>query len=113
MVFHATVCAPCGRHNRTQPVCEEGGGRSDRRDARSRLGIDADAVVFLLFGRLHAYKGVIELLEAFSQIQHQAVLILPGPPADKQTEDLIESKCAALSSVIKSSVCLSAGGPAR
>jgi len=76
------------------------GGRSDRRDARSRLGIDADAVVFLLFGRLHAYKGVIELLEAFSQIQHQAVLILAGPPADKQTEDLIESKCAALSSVI-------------
>ncbi|HRI17110.1 MAG TPA: glycosyltransferase [Burkholderiaceae bacterium] len=42
--------------------------RSDRRAARARLGIAADAVVVLFVGNLKPAKGCIELLDAFSRI---------------------------------------------
>ncbi len=52
-----------------------------RRDAaRSELGIDVDAFVLLFFGRVRAYKGVFELLEAYrsAALPPGTILLIAG-----------------------------------
>lgn len=48
-------------------------------EARERYGIPAEAKVVLFAGRLCREKGALELIEAFSRIQHQnSVLLIAG-----------------------------------
>lgn len=38
-------------------------------EARSRLGIDGDEIVLVMFGAIKAYKGLLETLEAFDELR--------------------------------------------
>lgn len=49
-----------------------------RDTARAMLQLAADQRVFLLFGRLDAYKGLARLLDAFSRLADDAVLVIAG-----------------------------------
>lgn len=51
-----------------------------RAECRARLGLSADACVFLFFGSIKPYKGVDTLLEAFENIDTKTFLIIAGSP---------------------------------
>jgi glycosyltransferase involved in cell wall biosynthesis len=56
---------------------------SDREEARARLGVPAEAPVFLFAGILRPYKGWDLLLEAFRELRREvpiALLVLAGEP---------------------------------
>lgn len=60
----------------------------DTQNARLELDIAPDAFTFVQFGALQRYKGVIELVEAFQQLQLRVPerllrLVIAGIPADK------------------------------
>jgi glycosyltransferase involved in cell wall biosynthesis len=55
----------------------------DRAEARARLGVPAEAPVFLFSGILRPYKGWDVLLEAFSRVRRElpdSLLVLAGEP---------------------------------
>ncbi|HEY8415837.1 MAG TPA: glycosyltransferase family 4 protein [Thermaerobacter sp.] len=57
-----------------------------REEARARLGLEPDAVVFLYLGAIRPYKGVPHLVRAFRRLDQTAVrLAVAGRPA---TDDL-------------------------
>lgn len=54
-------------------------------DARTSLGLPKNAVVFLFFGQIRSYKGISQLLDAFSEVSRQhkdAYLIIAGKVLD-------------------------------
>lgn len=52
-----------------------------RREARAALGIPESATVFLFIGLIKPYKGVLDLIEAFSRIRNDDVfLVITGQP---------------------------------
>ncbi len=62
---------------------------NDSQNARLDLGIESDAFTFVQFGALQRYKGVLELINAFRQLQKKYPsrvfrLVVAGNPADKQ-----------------------------
>lgn len=59
-----------------------------REDARRELGILDDQQVFLYFGQIRSYKGIPELLKAFSQLNApRAYLMIVGRPYDEGLRD--------------------------
>lgn len=68
--------------------------RIDRAGARSRLGLPDQAVVFLFFGQLRAYKEVSHLLMAFQELpQHSDVhLVIAGEPRDPALDRAIRTQ---------------------
>lgn len=65
-----------------------------RAAARKRLGLDADARVFLFFGLIRPYKGVEQLLRAFSAAaDRRAVLIVAGQVQDAALRQTLEAAC--------------------
>ncbi len=64
----------------------------NREDARRRLGLPADAHVFLCFGLIRAYKGVEEMVRAFEQLHKStAHLLIVGRPFGKDGEEIVEN----------------------
>jgi glycosyltransferase involved in cell wall biosynthesis len=56
-----------------------------RLEARARLGLDPQRPVFLFFGMIRPYKGVVELLEVWSaapELHEVALLIIAGDARD-------------------------------
>lgn len=67
----------------------------DRIGARTELGIDADARVFLFIGQVRRYKGVEELVATFQGIPDpDARLVVAGKPNRKATRTAIEQVAA-------------------
>lgn len=61
---------------------------NDPQNARLELGIEPNAVTFVQFGAIQRYKGILELVSAFRQLQlkHSTRLlrlIIAGMPSDK------------------------------
>ncbi len=57
--------------------------RVGRAEARRALGLGADDLVFLSFGQIRPYKGVVELVTAFAGFDHpRARLLVVGRPSD-------------------------------
>jgi len=58
--------------------------RIDRDTAREQLGLDRGSTVFLFLGQVRVYKGITDLLEAFSQVDGLNLRLLvagrPDPP---------------------------------
>src|SRR5258707_4145571 len=52
------------------------------REARAQIGLAQDSFVFLFLGRIHPYKGVNELLGAFSRLDRYASFDIAGQPSD-------------------------------
>lgn len=65
----------------------------ERLDARKALGIQADNLVFLLFGNIYPYKGVLEAIDAFKRLpQDKISLLIAGNPNEEQLKELITNK---------------------
>lgn len=69
-----------------------------RADARATLGIDADEVVFVLFGALKSYKGLNPLLDAFQALcqrdrSNAYRLIVAGHPDDDPEVTRFVDRC--------------------
>lgn len=64
-----------------------------RTDARERLGLDADARVFLYFGRIQEYKNVPRLVDAFSALDeaNARLLVVGNPESDALETELRET----------------------
>jgi glycosyltransferase involved in cell wall biosynthesis len=57
-----------------------------REQARARLGLDEEAVVFLFLGHIRQYKGVEELIDAFQQLAApETHLVVAGKPWGEAT----------------------------
>lgn len=57
--------------------------------ARLELGVEPEEFTFVQFGALQRYKGVLELVDAFRQLQSKCTsrklrLVIAGMPSDKQ-----------------------------
>jgi beta-1,4-mannosyltransferase len=67
-----------------------------RDDERARLGVPADAFVYLVFGQIRRYKRVPEVIEAFGQLSDaDARLVVAGAVAERRLVDEIEHASAA------------------
>lgn len=67
----------------------------DRVQARDKLGLSEYSVVFLLFGNLYRYKGVLEAIAAFNQLANpQTSLIVAGKLEDAALKREIEAAIA-------------------
>lgn len=65
----------------------------DKLTAREKLGIPKDNTVFLFFGSLHKHKGIIDLVDAFTDnFLDKASLIIAGAPREEKLQQLIEDK---------------------
>lgn len=54
-----------------------------RAEARRRLALPADALVYLFFGQIRPYKGIPTLIDAFRQLRlPQAHLLIAGQPVN-------------------------------
>lgn len=63
--------------------------------ARDRLGIENSKIVFLFFGLIRPYKGVIYLIEQFKRISDpKALLLIAGKPKPDGFKYEIESSCS-------------------
>lgn len=62
-----------------------------RADAREKLGLGQEAVVFLFFGRIQPYKGLPELIREFKSLPLDLQLIVAGP-ADAEMEQKIRDQ---------------------
>ncbi|NJR59650.1 MAG: glycosyltransferase family 4 protein [Cyanobacteria bacterium CRU_2_1] len=75
--------------------------RISRSEARQKLGIAPDQKVFLHLGQLKPYKGINQLLVAFSQIRESdAVLLIAGSCKDDQLAEEIQQAARSDSRVL-------------
>jgi len=66
-----------------------------REEARARLGAGKDEKVFLFFGSVRRYKGVLELVSAFKRTEGAGVrLLIAGNPYDGEIKDELERAAA-------------------
>ena len=66
----------------------------DRGEARRRLGLPAEGVVFLFLGHIRPYKGVLELVTAFRSLPHASLrLVIAGKPLDAEAERAVTADC--------------------
>ncbi|MCA1991988.1 MAG: glycosyltransferase family 4 protein [Coleofasciculus sp. S288] len=64
-------------------------------EARNALGLSESSFVLLFLGSIRPYKGVLELIAAFKQLQHPNLqLVIAGKPFDEETPALIEQAIA-------------------
>jgi glycosyltransferase involved in cell wall biosynthesis len=64
----------------------------DRAEARGALQLDPSAPVFLAFGQVRRYRGILELLDAFEALPDpNARLLVVGRPADEQLATRVEA----------------------
>lgn len=67
-----------------------------REQARRKLDLTDDARVYLYFGYIKPYKGVEDLIRAFSQLpDEKAVLYIVGKPLDAAIKEEVEKLAAA------------------
>jgi beta-1,4-mannosyltransferase len=67
-----------------------------RETARERLGLAADAFVYLSLGQVRAYKGLEGLLEAFSALPgDEIVLIIAGRPSGRELAARLQAQAVA------------------
>jgi len=62
-----------------------------RDDARNRFGYQEEERVFLFLGRIQPYKGIFDLIEAFTGLPENCRLLIAGTPADEITAERIRS----------------------
>ncbi len=57
-----------------------------REEARQRFGFGDGERVFLFLGRIQPYKGVFDMIKAFSALPEHCRLLIAGNPGDEETE---------------------------
>ncbi|WP_009632910.1 glycosyltransferase family 4 protein [Synechocystis sp. PCC 7509] len=67
----------------------------DRIEARRALSIPSSSLMFLFLGRIEGYKGVVEMIDAFKQLNNkEAQLVIAGKIETKELENLLKQKIA-------------------
>jgi|GEM_PF-1330495 coenzyme F420 hydrogenase subunit beta len=71
----------------------------NRSDARAKLNLNPDDLVFLFFGGIRPYKKVDELIDIFNEFitrvgKNNINLLIVGNPLNSQTKEEIRQKCA-------------------
>lgn len=62
-----------------------------RDEAKKRLNISKNAFVYLFFGIIREYKGVIELLEVFTKVKRKCdILLIAGTPEKSLEKKILE-----------------------
>jgi len=70
-------------------------------EARQQLNIPSENVSFLLFGSIYRYKGVLEAIYAFKQLNHpHTSLIIAGNPKEADLKDLIDKEIDGYSNIL-------------
>jgi len=65
----------------------------NRKEARTYLGIPNNSFVFLIFGGLYRYKGILEAIQAFKQVQESNIyLVITGKPSERGLKEEIENE---------------------
>lgn len=64
-----------------------------RLDARARVGLPADATIFLFLGRIEPYKGVFDLIDALTTMPDHCHLLLAGKVANPELLPELERRC--------------------
>lgn len=65
-------------------------------EARDRLGIDPETVLFVFFGQIRPYKDVPGLLDAFDDLDFSAKLLVVGRPSDDELRDRLVERLATM-----------------
>jgi len=63
-----------------------------RDEAREKLALNPEAVVFLFMGRIQPYKGVTELIREFKSLPADWYLLIAGAPADSEAAETIRKE---------------------
>jgi glycosyltransferase involved in cell wall biosynthesis len=67
----------------------------DRVKARKALNIPQSSPMFLFLGWIRGYKGVLEMIDTFKELQYdEAQLVIAGKPSPEQLDELIKQKIA-------------------
>lgn len=62
--------------------------------ARNQLKIDMEDLVYLCFGKIKPYKGILELIDTFKKLKQMKIkLLLAGKPVNDETGNEIREKC--------------------
>lgn len=61
-----------------------------REECRGRLGLGAGETVFLFLGRVEPYKGVLDLVRSFRQLEGNVRLLIAGRVADPESRKVLE-----------------------
>jgi beta-1,4-mannosyltransferase len=65
-------------------------------EARARFGYGEQDLVFLFFGLIRPYKGVLDLISAFNELKHpQAQLLIAGNPVDDEIKRSVQDQLRA------------------
>ena len=81
------TCLPHGNHRGAFP------NETNKTEARRKLNIGEDKKVILFFGSLRKYKGVDELISAFSQIDREdTILMVAGRIKDKAYKQQLQQQ---------------------
>jgi glycosyltransferase involved in cell wall biosynthesis len=75
-----TLCPEAKVALMPHPLYDHFGDSLARDEARSRLGLPADARVLLFFGLIREYKGLDLLIEAFGKLDPRHHLVIAGEP---------------------------------
>lgn len=66
----------------------------DKTEAKKQLHLSSEDVIFLYFGQIRPYKGVLELIDAFKRLeQSQAKLLIIGKPLNNEVANDVVIKC--------------------
>lgn len=67
----------------------------DRSEVRKTLNTPHSSLIFLFFGWIRGYKGVLEMIDTFKQLHSkEAQLVIAGKPWTEELEELIKQKIA-------------------
>ncbi len=70
-------------------------------EARKILGIPTESLVFLIFGGIYRYKGVLEAIDAFKQLkQSEICLLVAGQSYETELEEIIIDKIKEYENII-------------
>jgi beta-1,4-mannosyltransferase len=71
-----------------------------RGEAREKLGLDPELVVFLFLGRIQSYKNVLELIREFKKLPTDLSLLIAGPASDAKLEQTIRDEIGTARNII-------------
>ncbi len=61
-------------------------------ECRQKLGIPEENTVFIIFGYIYRYKGILEAIDYFKKLNYKNItLLIAGRPCEDNLEDLIKN----------------------
>ncbi|MGQ4646877.1 glycosyltransferase [Lyngbya aestuarii] len=75
--------------------------QATRLSSRKTLEIPEENLVFLLFGNIYRYKGVLETIDAFKCLEQKRIsLVIAGKPNEQELEQTIKEKIKGYNNIL-------------